>query len=176
MEETGAQRCDWARLSTPRSSAGPVLGVLWTIPLRPRPGIAARLASATSPPKNTYRISKSSASPGLVLPRIEFMRGWPLACRVFRSDEQETSLPFRMKTSERSLNRSRRRSNRISSIRSSVQRGHEAAAFREDHHRKLGRGDRTFRRWRLCPLWSREGRDRSLHAVSGAGSRAALST
>ena len=93
MEETGAQRCDWAQLSTPLSSAGPVLGVLWTIPPRPRPGIAARLASAISPPKNTYRISKSSASPGLVLPRIEFMRGWPLACRVFRSDEQETETP-----------------------------------------------------------------------------------
>jgi hypothetical protein len=37
---------------------------------------------------------------------------------------------------------------------------------------KLGRRDRTFRRWRLCPLRGSEGRYRPLHAVSSAGSRA----
>ena len=49
---------------------------------------------------------------------------------------------------------------------------HEAAAVGEDHHGEFGRRDRTFRRWRLCPLWSRKGRYRSLHAVSSSGSRA----
>jgi hypothetical protein len=29
---------------------------------------------------------------------------------------------------------------------------HEATAFREDHHGKLGRRDRIVRGWRLCPL------------------------
>ena len=32
--------------------------------------------------------------------------------------------------------------------------GDEAAAFREDHHGKLGRRNRTLRRWRLRPLWA----------------------
>ena len=41
----------------------------------------------------------------------------------------------------------------------------------EDHHGKLGRRDRTFYRWRLCPLWRGESRYRPLHAVFGAGSR-----
>jgi hypothetical protein len=35
-----------------------------------------------------------------------------------------------------------------------------------------GRRRGTLGRWRLRPLWSREGRYRSLHPVSGAGSRA----
>ena len=56
-----------------------------------------------------------------------------------------------------------------------VQRGradHEAATFWEDHHGKLGRRDRTFRRWRVCPLRGSEGSYRPLHEISGAGSRA----
>ena len=42
----------------------------------------------------------------------------------------------------------------------------------KDHHGKLGRRNRTFRRWRLCPLRGGKGRYRPLHAVSGSGSRA----
>jgi hypothetical protein len=39
---------------------------------------------------------------------------------------------------------------------------HEAAAFPEDHQGKLGRRDRTFRRWRLRPLRGGKGLHRPL--------------
>jgi hypothetical protein len=51
VEGTGARRYGWGRLSTPVSSAGLVFAVLRATPLRPRPGIAALLTSATPPPK-----------------------------------------------------------------------------------------------------------------------------
>jgi Enoyl-(Acyl carrier protein) reductase len=35
---------------------------------------------------------------------------------------------------------------------------HEEVARRQDHHGKLGCWHRTFRRWRLRPLWGSEGR------------------
>ncbi len=49
-----------------------------------------------------------------------------------------------------------------------LQRGrpdHEAAALRENHYGKLGRRDRTVRRWQVCPLWRSEGRDRTTRGI-----------
>jgi NAD(P)-dependent dehydrogenase (short-subunit alcohol dehydrogenase family) len=47
-----------------------------------------------------------------------------------------------------------------------------APIMKQQRSGKLGRWDRTFRRWRLRPLRRGQSSNRSLHAVSGAGSRA----
>jgi hypothetical protein len=61
MEETEARRYGWGRLSTPLSSAGPVFVVRRMTLLRLRPGIAALPISAAPRPKNTCKISNSTA-------------------------------------------------------------------------------------------------------------------